>query len=97
MTSKRRHPDMGRTEPLTGSPDSAGLAAGGVAYQEWGWPVILHRDQVPLSLHRDVSALMIPVPLGTEVTEILTQRRCAPAVLAHPYTPEHHIVLTGER
>jgi hypothetical protein len=59
--------------------------------------VTLHRDQVRLSLHGDVSALIIPVPLGTEVTRILTQRRCAPPVLAHPYAPEHHILLTGER
>ncbi len=86
-------------EPPAGSPGSAGagVAAGGVDYREWGWPVILHRDQVKLSLHRDVSALAIPVPLCTEVTEILVQRRCAPPVLAHPYTPEHHILLTSER
>lgn len=57
----------------------------------------LHRDQVQLSLHQDVSALAIPVQLCTEVTEILTRRRCMPPVLAHPYTPEHRIVLTGER
>jgi hypothetical protein len=82
-----------------GSPDSAGagLAVGGVAYRQWGWPVVLHRDQVRLSLHGEVSALAIPVPLCTAVTEILVQRRCAPPVLAHPYTPDHHIVLTGER
>ena len=77
--------------------DAAGLAAGGVAYHGWGWPVTLHRDQVQLSLHRDVSARAIPVPLATEVTEMLTRRRCAPPVLAHPYAPDHHIVLTGER
>jgi hypothetical protein len=86
-------------EPPAGNPDGAGagLAAGGAYYQQWDWPVILHRDQVRLSLHCDVSALAIPVPLGTEVTEILTRRRCAPAVLAHPDIPEHRIVLTGER
>jgi len=83
----------------SGSPGSAGvgLAAGGVAYRQWGWPVVLHRDQVRLSLHGEVSALAIPVPLCTAVTEILVQRRCAPSVLAHPYTPDHHILLTGER
>jgi hypothetical protein len=59
--------------------------------------VILHRGQVRLSLHRDVSARAIPIPLATEVTEILTRRRCAPPVLAHPYAPDHHIMLTGER
>ena len=86
-------------EPPAGDPGSAGagLAAVGSTYQDWGWPVILHRDQVRLSLHHDVSALTIPIPLCTEVTEILTQRRCAPPVLSNPYTPEHHILLTGER
>ncbi len=87
-------------EPPAGSPadgPGAGLAAGGGCYQQWGWPVILHRDQVRLSLYRDVSALVIPIPLATEVTQILTQRRCAPPVLAHPYTPDHHILLTGEK
>ncbi len=75
----------------------AGLAAGGACYQQWGWPVILHRDQVRLSLYREASALAIPVPLGAAVIEILARRGCAPAVLAHPYTPDHHILLTGER
>ncbi len=31
------------------------------------------------------------------MTQILTAQGCAPAVLAHPYAPEHQIVLTGER
>ncbi len=84
-------------EPPAGSPDAAGLAAGGACYQQWDWPVIVHRDQVRLSLSGEVSALAIPVALGTEVTQILTQRQCAPAVLAHPYAPEHRILLTGER
>lgn len=84
-------------EPGAGDADGAGLAADGACYQQWSWPVALHRDQVRLSLHHDVSALAIPVPLGTEVTEILARRRCAPPVLAHPYAPDHRIVLTGER
>jgi hypothetical protein len=93
---------MGTTpigEPPASSSDSAGagLAAGGACYQDWGWPVACHRDQVRLSLHHEVSALAIPVPLAAEVTKILTQRRCTPAVLVHPYAPEHRIVLTGER
>jgi hypothetical protein len=88
---------LGTLPPGEPDADAAGLAAGGVAYQGWGWPVTLHRDQVRLSLHHDVSARAIPVPLGTEVTEILTRRRCAPPVLAHPYAPDHRIVLTGER
>lgn len=57
----------------------------------------LHRDQVQLSLHHDVSAFAIPVQFCTAVTEVLTRRRCTPPVLTHPYTPEHGIVLTGER
>jgi hypothetical protein len=56
-----------------------------------------HQDQVQLSLHHDVSALAIPVQLCREVTQVLTRRRCAPPVLAHPYAPEHRIVLTAER
>ncbi len=80
-----------------GSADAVALAAGGACYQQWGWPVTLHRDQVQLNLHREVSALAIRVPLCTEVTEILTRRRCAPPVLAHPYIPDYRIVLTGER
>jgi hypothetical protein len=58
--------------------------------------LVRHRP-VRLSLHHEVSALAIPVPLNTEVTKILTGRRCAAPVLAHPYAPEHHIVLFGER
>jgi hypothetical protein len=87
-------------EPPTPGPDSAGAAgwaAGGAYYQGWGWPVTLHREQVQLSLHDDVSALAIPVWLCTEVTEVLTRRRCAPPVLAHPYAAEHRIVLSAER
>lgn len=71
--------------------------ATGACYQGWGWPVVRHRDQVRLSLERNVSALAVPIPLCTKVIEILTRRRCAPAALAHPYTPDHHVVLTGER
>jgi hypothetical protein len=35
--------------------------------------------------------------LSTEVIQLLTARHCDPAVLAHPDTPEHHLILTGER
>ena len=38
-----------------------------------------------------------PSKLCTEITEVLTRRRCAPPVLAHPYAPEHRIMLTAER
>jgi hypothetical protein len=86
-------------KPPTGGSNTAGAAglAGGACYQQWDWPVMRHRDQVRLSLHREVSAVAIPLSLCTRVIEVLTQRRCAPPVLAHPDTPEHRIVLTGER
>ncbi len=41
-------------------------------------------------------ALIIPTDLALDVTRILTDRRCSPAVLAHPYLPHHQIVLGGE-
>ncbi len=84
--------------PPVDSPDSdgAGLISG-VAYQEWAWPVTQHRDQIRLRLDCDVSAIAIPILLATEVLPLLTARHCDPAVLAHPYTPEHHLILTGER
>ncbi|MGB7796882.1 MAG: hypothetical protein WBL53_11600 [Pseudonocardiaceae bacterium] len=80
------------------SPDSddAGLI-NEVAYQAWAWPVTQHRDQIRLRLDCDVSAIAIPIPLSTEVIELLTARHCDPAVLAHPDTPEHHLILTGEK
>jgi hypothetical protein len=87
-------------EPPTPGPDTASAAqwtADGACYQGWGWPVTLHRDRVQLSLHHDVVAQAIPVQLCAEVTEVLTRRRCAPPVLAHPYAPELRIVLTAER
>jgi hypothetical protein len=84
--------------PPVDSPDSddAGLI-NGVAYQAWAWPVTQHRDQIRLRLDCDVSAIAIPIPLSTEVLQLLTARHCDPAVLAHPYTPEHHLILTGDR
>ncbi|MGQ0778013.1 MAG: hypothetical protein ACT4NY_26985 [Pseudonocardiales bacterium] len=65
--------------------------------QAWGWPVTLRRNQISLNLDSDTVALIIPVPLATEVTAILTQRRCSVPVLAHPYAPEHRILLVAER
>jgi hypothetical protein len=94
---------LGRSTPAIGEPpagssaEGAGLAAGGLAYHGWGWPVTVHGDQIGLSLCREVSAWAMPVPLCTDVTRILTDRGCAPPVLAHPDTPEHRIILTGER
>ena len=84
--------------PPVDSPNShdAGLI-NEVAYQAWAWPVTQHRDQLRLRLDCDVSAIAIPILLSTEVIQLLTARHCDPAVLAHPYTPEHHLILTGER
>ncbi|HXT44782.1 MAG TPA: hypothetical protein VN748_11820 [Pseudonocardiaceae bacterium] len=70
---------------------------GGPAYQAWGWPVSAHRGLIQLRLDCDASAIAIPIPISAEVTQVLTTRHCVPAVLAHPYAPEHHMVLTGER
>lgn len=90
---------LDETPPSSGldRADPARPVSSGVTYQQWGWPVTLHRDQVRLSLDRGVSALMIPIGLGAEVIPVLIRQRCAPPVLAHPYALEHHIVLTGER
>ena len=85
-------------EPPAGSPDSQGTGLmHGVDYQAWDWPVTQNRDQIRLSLDGDVSAIKIPILFSAELRQILTNRHCAPAVLAHPYAPEHHLILTGER
>lgn len=68
-----------------------------VCYQAWGWPVTLHGHQVWLTLEPDTVALTIPVLLAAQVTGILTQRRCPPLTLIHPETPEHWIMLAGQR
>ena len=68
-----------------------------VTYQAWAWPVTQHHDQIRLRLDCDVSAIAIPILLSTEVIQLLTARHCDPAALAHPDTPEHHLILTGER
>ncbi len=65
-------------------------------YRAWGWPVILRRDQIRLNLDGDTVALIIPVLLAAEVTAILAMRRCPVPVLAHPYAPEHRILLVAE-
>lgn len=85
-------------EPLASDPERGRAGPVGPAiYHAWGWPVTEHRDQIRLRLRHDASAIAIPVPLAVEVTQILTARYCAPAVLVHPDAPEHGIVLTGER
>ncbi len=79
--------------PESGGADHVDTAT----YQAWGWPVTQHCDQIQLNLECEASAIAIPISLSAELTQILTARRCAPAVLAHPDSPEHHIVLVGER
>jgi hypothetical protein len=74
---------------------TAGLV-NGACYQAWEWPVTQHADQIRLRLGREASAIAVPIPLSAELIQILTARRCTPAVLAHPDSPEHHIVLAGE-
>ncbi len=70
--------------------------AAAAGYREWGWPVTLRCGQVSLNLDGDTVALLIPVPLVNEVIAILATRRCPVPVLAHPYAPEHHILLVAE-
>lgn len=77
--------------------DPQGSALEGITYQQWGWPVTQHRNQVRLHLDHTASAVMLPTPLGARLIPVLIQRRCAPPVLAHPYLPDHRIVLTGEQ
>ncbi|MGH3793561.1 MAG: hypothetical protein ACRDSP_01590 [Pseudonocardiaceae bacterium] len=95
-------PDTPETTPGTGptpnptSPDT-GPRAAALGYRAWGWPVTQHGNQVRLSVDGDVVALLVPSLLAAEVTAILARRHCAPAVLTHPYTPQHRILLCGER
>jgi hypothetical protein len=91
-TAMTAHPESSVTE----SEDPASFP-GGSTYQAWGWPVRHHRGVFQLRLDCDVSAVAIPTPLSVEVTRVLVDRLCAPAVLAHPDAPDHHMVLAGER
>lgn len=88
---------VGTATPTEVSSDDAAGFPRGAPYQAWDWPVTQHRDLVQLRLDGDASAIAIPVPLSAAVTQVLTDRHCAPAVLAHPCAPEHHMVLAGER
>ena len=84
--------------PPVDSPDSDDARlSNGLAYQAWAWPVTQHHDQIRLRLDCDVSAIAIPIVLSTQLIELLTARHCDPAVLAHPDTPDHHLILTAER
>ncbi|MCA1702856.1 MAG: hypothetical protein LC808_06125 [Actinobacteria bacterium] len=67
-----------------------------VGYRAWDWPVTLRGEHVWLTLEPDTAALMIPVPLVTQMSTILRQRHCPPLVLSHPEVPGHRVVLAGE-
>jgi hypothetical protein len=66
-------------------------------YRKLGWPLILRGADVSLALDPlNAVALVLPALVGTEVTEILARRRCAPAVLSHPALPTHRIILATD-
>ena len=52
-------PDTAPT-PGDGISDDAGPLVAGATYQDWGWPVTLHHDQIRLRLDHDTLALLIP-------------------------------------
>lgn len=95
---------MNQATAMTCHPESSGAgfedpasSLGEPAYQAWGWPVRQHRGVIQLRLDCDASAIAIPTVLSVQVTQVLVDRLCAPAVLAHPDAPDHHMVLAGER
>lgn len=74
----------------------AGPSEAAAVYDGWGWPVTLRGDQVWLALGPDAVALMVPTVLANRVAAVLTARHCLPAMLTHPYAPEHRVLLAGE-
>ncbi|MPZ67659.1 MAG: hypothetical protein GEU83_19925 [Pseudonocardiaceae bacterium] len=89
-------PDTTTTTTTTGS--TAGRTSAVATYRTLRWPLLLHGDDVSLALGPlGAVALVLPALLGTEVTEILIRRRCAPAVLAHPHLPAHRIILASDK
>ncbi len=85
-------PATASPSPDPTSPDTRPRAAA-LGYRAWGWPVTLRGDQVWLSVGGDVLALVMSSLLAAEVSALLARRRCAPAVLAHPYAPEHRVLV----
>jgi hypothetical protein len=98
-------PDAGQRGAAQPIPDGAGLGASPEAaaqvYRAWGWPVTVCGEQVCLDLDADQGrgavAVVIPAGLTEQVAEVLTGRRCAPAVLAHPALGSHRVIVAGER
>jgi hypothetical protein len=70
--------------------------AAAATYQHWGWPVTLRAHQVSLTLGQQAAALLVPVSLAAETAALLAARRCPPAVLAYPDTPDYRILLAGQ-
>lgn len=58
--------------------------------------MLLRRDQVWLALGAEAVALMVPTAPAARAAALLTERRCPPAMYAHPYAPEHQVLLAGE-
>lgn len=83
------------TAAATPDPDPRPAAAAST-YREWGWPVWQRGEQVWLALGTDAVALMVPSTLAAGAAAILAERRCPPAMLAHPYAPQHQVLLAGE-
>lgn len=101
MVSHLAESPLIQTEPVPPNPapalgpDTAPAEAAAI-YQGWGWPVTLRRDQVWLALGSAGVALMLPEVPARRVATLLTERRCPPATLTHPYSSGHRILLAGE-
>ncbi|MGH3798396.1 MAG: hypothetical protein ACRDSP_26410 [Pseudonocardiaceae bacterium] len=87
--------DEDRAAPAPDLTDATPRNAGR-AYRSWGWPVTVRRGQVWLALGGAVVAVLLPTVLAVEVTVLLAQRRCPPAVLVHPDASDHLVLLCGE-
>lgn len=83
------------TAPPQDDPEP-GLRAAVTEYRSWNWPFTLRGDQIWLRLDAQAVALIIPAALATDVTAILTTRRCPAPVLVHPHIPSHRIILGSE-
>lgn len=65
-------------------------------YREWGWPVMLRRNQVQLTLGARVTALVLPEVLAEAVTAVLAGREHPAPALVNPEAPEEWVLLVGE-
>lgn len=95
------HTTGGPPAPVPGTgpfstPTIGGRAEAAREYVRLGWPLLLCGGEIRLDLAGRV-AIALPVLTATDVTELLVQRRCAPAVLAHPAIPSHRVILASDR